>query len=73
MDLKNSQLRFMQVRLFRKAMGKWRVGNEECASIFEKDNLMNYISDCWEEFHQQGDEACMDDIEEYLKAQGCVK
>ena len=62
----------MQVRLFRLAEKKWKKSTLECAEIFDKYDVDDYISGCYEIFHVQGDEANSDDIDEYLRRKGCA-
>ncbi len=61
----------IKVRLFRKACNRWNMGNVECAEIFDKYEVDEYIQQLYEIFHVQGDEANIRDIEEYLKNKGC--
>ena len=60
----------MQIRLFRMACKRWGKSTAECVGIFEKYNLDKYIFDLYEIYHVQGDEANLDDIEEYLRKRG---
>ena len=62
----------MQIRLFRKACGRWNKTNNECADIFDKYEIDTYIKDFYEILHVQGDEANLNDIEEYLLKKGAV-
>lgn len=63
---------FMDVRLFRLAVERWHLSRQECASLFRKYDIFGYIADAYEEFHEQGDEANMEDIEAYLAAKGAI-
>ena len=56
----------MQIRLFRKACKKWEISTKECEEIFTRYDVDDYITDLYEVFHVQSDEANMDDIEEYI-------
>ena len=47
----------IKVRLFRKACNRWNMGNVECAEIFDKYEVDEYIQQLYEIFHVQGDEA----------------
>lgn len=64
------ELTFMEVRLFRLAQTRWKMDRTECADIFREHDLLGYIQDAYEEFHEQGDEANMEDIEAFLSAKG---
>lgn len=60
----------MQVRIFRLACKKWNKTGKECAEIFDSNKVDDYISEAYEFFHVQGDEADLDDIEYYLRGRG---
>ncbi len=60
----------MQIRLFRYACKRWNRTNTECADIFDQNGVDEYITESYEIFHVQGDEANIEDIENYLTAKG---
>ena len=60
----------LQIRLFRLAQVRWDKDVSECEKIFSKYDINEYIKTCYEEFHVQGDEANIIDIEQYIKARG---
>lgn len=60
----------IQIRLFRLAQQRWRKTAEECEEIFRKNDINGYIETCYEEYHVQGDEANLDDVEAYLRNKG---
>ncbi len=60
----------LQIRLFRLAQVRWDKDASECEKIFSKYDINEYIKTCYEEFHVQGDEANIIDIEQYIKAKG---
>ncbi|MBQ3773216.1 MAG: DUF3791 domain-containing protein, partial [Pseudobutyrivibrio sp.] len=64
---KRDDIFMLQVRLFRLAQLKWNKSAEECEQIFKKNGLNEYIETCYEEYHVQGDEANLADLEHYLK------
>ncbi len=66
MDAKNEMI-LLQVRLFRLAMESWKKNQQEVASLFRKNGVYKFISDMYEEFHVQGDEANLREIEAFLK------
>ena len=66
----NKDLAHMQVRLFRKCWRKWKKTNQECADIFDRFQIDQYIADAYEFFHVQGDEANILEIEHYLAGKG---
>lgn len=67
---KRDDIFMLQVRLFRLAQLKWDKSAEECEQIFKKYDLNDYIETCYEEYHVQGDEANLADLEHYLKVKG---
>ena len=67
---KRDDIFMLQVRLFRLAQLKWEKSAVECEQIFKKYGLNEYIETCYEEYHVQGDEANLADLEHYLKVKG---
>ena len=67
---KRDDIFMLQVRLFRLAQLKWNKSAEECEQLFKKYDLNEYIETCYEEYHVQGDEANLADLEHYLKVKG---
>lgn len=67
---KRDDIFMLQVRLFRLAQLKWDKSAGECEQIFKKYELNEYIETCYEEYHVQGDEANLADLEHYLKVKG---
>ena len=67
---KRDDIFMLQVRLFRLAQLKWDKSAEECEKLFKKYDLNEYIETCYEEYHVQGDEANLADLEHYLKVKG---
>ena len=65
-----NEILHMQVRIFRLACKKWKKTEKECAEIFDSNMVDDYISEAYEFFHVQGDEANLDDIEHYLRERG---
>ena len=65
-------LHHMEIRLFQAAFKKWGVGLRKCADIFDEFEIDRYIRDAYEFFHIQGDEANLEEIEEYLHGRGLV-
>ncbi len=57
----------LQVRLFRLAQIRWSLSAEDCDELFKQYEVNDYISTCYEEFHIQGDDANLDDIERYIE------
>ena len=60
----------LQVRLFRLAQIRWNKNAADCEEIFNKYEVNDYIKTCYEEYHVQGDEANIMDVEKYLHGKG---
>ena len=56
----------IRTRLFRLLQIRHGLTAEQCEELFRKFGLYEYIEDCYEEYHVQGDEANLSDMEEYL-------
>lgn len=66
----NEEILRMQIRLFRLACRRWNKSNIECAEIFDRYGIDEYIAEFYDLFHIQGDEADIQDIESYLVNRG---
>ena len=62
----------LQVRLFRLAQIRWNKSSQECETIFTNYDVNKYIETCYEEYHVQGDNTNLTDIENYLSKKGCL-
>ena len=67
---KDKEILDMQVRLFRIACHRWNKSIKECAEIFEKYDVDNYIKSAYGFFHVQGDKANFEEIMSYLDRKG---
>ena len=67
---KRDDIFMLQVRLFRLAQLRWNKSTKECEQIFIKYDLNKYIETCYEEYHVQGDEANLADMEHFLSMKG---
>ena len=67
---RKDDLFMLQVRLFRLAQIRWDKEAVECEKIFDEYDVNDYIETCYEEYHVQGYEANIDDIEKYLRGKG---
>lgn len=67
---REDDLFMLQVRLFRLAQIRWDKEVADCEDIFDKYDVNDYIATCYEEYHVQGDEANLNDIEMYLRTKG---
>lgn len=62
----------MQTRLTRTAAEKWQKPLAEVIKVFTRYDVLEYIENCYEIFHVEGDEAIFEDIENYLSAKGAT-
>lgn len=69
--MKRSEITYMQARIARLAAEKWGLSIREVGRILEECKVLEYIRDCWELFHLEGDEAVWEDLQPYLKRKGC--
>lgn len=65
-----SEKTYMKVRLFRLAQKRWHLDFDQCSSIFNKYHLYDVIDDLYEEFHVQGDDADLDELQKIVSKQG---
>lgn len=64
------QITFMQTRICRTAARRWGKTLHDVVQTFAEHGVLNYIEDCFDYFHLEGDEAVLDDVEQYLKNRG---
>ena len=64
------EILFMQTRLIRLAAEEWKLSMDEVLSLFKQAKVLDYIEQAYGFFHCEGDEAVLQDIEEYLDAKG---
>lgn len=67
---RNNDIFMLQVRLFRLLQEKKNITAKECDELFAEYELYDYIATCYEEYHVQGDDANLEDIENYIYSQG---
>ena len=60
----------LTIRLFVEAAKRWDLPFDQCAKVFDDYKIDEYIEDCYEFFHVQGDAANLCDIEDYLASKG---
>ena len=60
----------IQARLFRLLQIRYDLTGKQCVELFREFDLYEYIKDCYEVYHVQGDEANLSDMEEYLNRKG---
>lgn len=67
---KETEITYMKVRLFRLAQKRWKTDFAHTGDIFSRYHLYEYIDDMYEEFHVQGDDVNLDELQDYLRRQG---
>lgn len=65
-----AQILFMQTRLIRLASEKWGISIIQANDIFAEYHILEFIEDCFDEFHMEGDDAVLYEIEILLKEKG---
>lgn len=70
MSHEKQQILYMQVRLARTASERWHKSLGDIARIFASYDVLGYIREAFGIFHVQGDEANINDIEQYLRKKG---
>lgn len=51
---------------------RWGKSPVECAAIFEKNDVLGFISRCYDMLHLSSYECALDDVEEMLKNRGVL-
>lgn len=67
------QIIYMQTRIMRLASERWKKPMEIVAKLFAEYKALQYIEECFDMFHVEGDEAILEDVEIYLKNRGMGK
>ncbi len=65
-----TQILFMQTRLIRLASEKWGISIIQANDIFAEYHVLEFIEDCFDAFHMEGDDAVLYEIETLLKERG---
>lgn len=64
------QITFMQARISRMASQRWRVPLRQVMAIYCAHSVLEYIEECFDYLHLEGDEAVFDDVMGYLRTRG---
>lgn len=65
------QIIYMQARIIRLASEEWNEPVEKITELFVKHSVLQYIEQCFDIFHLEGDEAVLEDVTSYLDKRGC--
>lgn len=61
-----SQIIHMMVRVSRLAADRWGMSLSKVMEVFSPADALGYVARNFGLFHMEGDEAVLDDVEEYL-------
>lgn len=64
------QMTFMEARIVRLASYRWNLPIEKIIELFKKVDVLGYIETGFGIFHCEGDDAVLDDIENFLMKKG---
>lgn len=67
---RTQQITYMQARLVRLASEEWNMSIQAVASMFTKFEVIQFIRECFDIFHVEGDYAILDDVVDYLRHKG---
>lgn len=65
-----SEITFMQTRLIRLASEEWQLPIARIVEIFKRMNVLGYIEAGYGIFHCEGDDAVLEDIQDFLQRKG---
>lgn len=60
----------MQIRVFRKFQMRHHLKPKDVLRIFEANDILGFISECYELLHVSGDECVINDIDSILQNKG---
>lgn len=61
---------FMQARLLRLASEEWNMSIQKVNTLFDKYSILEFIEECYDVFHMEGDYAVFDEIKTVLRNKG---
>lgn len=70
MEYDESDIIDMQCWVYRMAEKKWDVTPKECAELFQKYKIFDFISKCFGILHVSSYECALRDVEDILKNRG---
>lgn len=71
-DCMLDEILFMQMRLFRMYREQTGLSAQACNMLFEQQGIWNFIANCYDYLHLEGDEAILADIKVKLASQGAA-
>lgn len=64
------QITFMQLRIIRMFAQKMNNSISQAASLLYENGALNFIRQCFDSLHLEGDEGVYEDVERFLNAKG---
>lgn len=68
--IEKAEITFMQTRLIRLASEEWQLPIDRVVEIFKEAGVLGYIESGYGIFHCEGDEAVLEDINDFLTRKG---
>ncbi|MCM1191914.1 MAG: DUF3791 domain-containing protein [Butyrivibrio sp.] len=65
-----TEIVFMQARLLRLASEEWHMPIQRINVLFDKYDIFEFIEECYDVFHMEGDYAVFGEVEAVLKNKG---
>jgi hypothetical protein len=65
-----NEVLFMEARLFGEFLHKFDIRPKDANRMFERFGIWEYIEECYDVLHMNGDEYILNDIESILKRRG---
>lgn len=64
------EILFMQTREIRLAANRWNRSVQEVSELYDQNDILQFISDCYDIFHTEGDEVIFQEIKKVLLNRG---
>ena len=68
---RQSEIAYMQARIARMAMEKWKLPIGDVGKIFSDYQILQHIRDCYDLYHVEGDDAIWEDLQPLFEYRGC--
>lgn len=65
-----NEVLYMEMRLLQQFCDKYNIVSIEANKFFEKYGIWNYIEECYDTLHLNGDEYILNDINQIMTAKG---
>ena len=67
-----NEILFMEMRLIRQFCKKHKLFSKDANTLFKKFGIWEYIEECYDTLHMNGDDYIINDIEEIIVGRGGV-